>query len=67
MEKGKVIRAKKGLEILRSGVEFFGIFLEEHMRCYARSLEVLNTFANLIGLAYNIQRFRTLRKRLVLH
>ncbi|BAK54708.1 putative transposase [Sulfurisphaera tokodaii str. 7] len=53
------------MEILRSGVEFFGIFLK--MRCYARSLEVLNTFANLVGLAYNIQRFRALRKRRVLH
>ncbi|BAK54386.1 putative transposase for insertion sequence element [Sulfurisphaera tokodaii str. 7] len=65
VERGKVIRARKGLEVLRSGVEFFGIFLK--MRCYARSLEVLNTFANLVGLAYNIQRFRALRKRRVLH
>ncbi|BAB65118.1 putative transposase for insertion sequence element [Sulfurisphaera tokodaii str. 7] len=65
VERGKVIR--RGLEVLRSGVEFFGIFLKEHMRCYARSLEVLNTFANLVGLAYSIQRFRALRKRRVLH
>ena len=67
VERGKVIRARKGLGVLRSGVEFFGIFLKEHMRCFARSLEVLNTFANLVGLAYNIQRFRALRKRRVLH